>query len=111
VSQSYSRYTESEIKLSVSSFSIVIRLPAVRQGFNSRQKQGLFATASRLPHIQRVLGAPSPRIKLPECEADHSTPPSSEVKNARKYTPTPPYVSMVWGLVKHRIRLRGVELV
>jgi hypothetical protein len=31
-------------------------------------------------------------VKLPEREADHSTPISAEVKKTWLYTPTPPYV-------------------
>jgi len=35
-------------------------------------------------------------------EVDHSAPSSAEVKNARSYTSTIPYISMVWCLVKYR---------
>jgi len=47
-----------------------------------------FATASKptlepiQPPNHRVQGALVPRIKRPEREADHSPPPSTEVKNA-----------------------------
>jgi hypothetical protein len=44
----------------------------------------------------------SPRDKWPGYEADHSPPPSAKVKNTRNYTSTPPYVFMVWCLIKHR---------
>jgi hypothetical protein len=50
------------------------------------------------PPIQWVLGALSLGVKRPRREADHSSPSSTEVKNAWSYTPTPP------------IRLHGVVL-
>jgi hypothetical protein len=44
---------------------------------------------------------------VPNC----CSPPSSiKFKNAWSYTSIPPYVSMVWCLVKHRISLHGVVL-
>jgi hypothetical protein len=43
-------------------------------------------------------------------EADHSPAPSAEVKDARSYTSTPPYVFMVLFLIKDRISLDGVVL-
>jgi hypothetical protein len=64
----------------------------------------LFTTAFRMalgttqPPIQWVPGALSLGIKQPGHEADHSPPPSAEVKNVWSYTSTPP------------IRLRGVVL-
>jgi hypothetical protein len=68
----------------------------------------LFATVSRpsmgptQPPSQWVLGA-----KPPGCEADHSSPSSAEVKNAWSYTSIPPYVFMVWCLIKHRMDKHG----
>jgi hypothetical protein len=58
------------------------------RGFESWQGLGifLFTTASRpavgptQPPIQWVPGAPSPGVKRPEPEADHSPPSSAEVK-------------------------------
>jgi hypothetical protein len=38
-------------------------------------------------------------------EADHSPPSRAEVKNAWSYTSIPPYVYMVWCLVKHQEQL------
>jgi len=62
----------------------------------------LFATVSlpalgptQLP-IQSVPSAPSPRVKRPGREADHSLPTSAEVKNVWSYTSTSQYVFMVW---------------
>jgi hypothetical protein len=34
------------------------------------------------PPIQSVLGAPTPRVKRPGREADHSPPSTAEIKNA-----------------------------
>jgi hypothetical protein len=44
--------------------------------------------------IQWVPGALSPGVKRPEREADHSPPPSAEVKKMWFYTSTPLYVFM-----------------
>jgi hypothetical protein len=49
-------------------------------------------------------------VKPPVCEADHSSPSNAEVKNAWNYTSTPPYVFMVWCLIKHRMCLHLVKL-
>jgi hypothetical protein len=57
----------------------------------------LFITASKSvleptqPPIQLVSGILFPGVKWPGREANHSPPPSTaEVKNARRYTTTPP---------------------
>jgi hypothetical protein len=42
------------------------------------------------------------RLKRPGREADHSPPPSNEVKNAWSYTSTSPYVFMEWCLVRKK---------
>jgi len=42
------------------------------------------------PPIQWVTGALSPAVKRPRREAHHSTPSNAEVKNAWRYTSTPP---------------------
>jgi len=44
--------------------------------------------------IEMVPGAFSPGIKRPGGEADHSPLPSAEIKSARSYTSTSPYVFM-----------------
>jgi hypothetical protein len=44
----------------------------------------------------------APRIKRPGCDADHSPPSSTEVKNTRSYNSAPSYVFVTWYLVKHR---------
>jgi hypothetical protein len=78
--------------------------------FDSRLGLGIipFTTASRTaleptqPPIQWVREALSLGVKRPGREADHSPPPSAEVKNAWSYTSTPHYAFMAWCLVKHR---------
>jgi hypothetical protein len=73
-----------------SSVGIATRLWAGQSEFNSWQGLGifLFANMSRLslgltqPPIVWVLGVLSPEVKHPGCEADHSPPSSTEVKNA-----------------------------
>jgi hypothetical protein len=45
--------------------------------------------------IKWVPGVLSPRVKRPGREADHSPPPSAEVKNTWIYTSTAPYVLTV----------------
>jgi len=58
-----------------------------------------------------VPGALSPGIKQPGYEGDHSPPSSAEVKNVWSCTSTPPYVFMVWCLVKYRVCLHGMVLI
>jgi hypothetical protein len=41
-------------------------------------------------------------VKQKGREADHSPPPSAEVKYAWSYTSTPEYLIMAWCLFKHR---------
>jgi hypothetical protein len=86
------------------------RLWTGQVGLNSQQGQGvfLFATTSRpalgptQPPNQWVLEALSPGVKqLVGCEAFYS-PSTAEIKNAWIYTATPPYVFMIWYVVKHR---------
>jgi hypothetical protein len=68
----------------------------------------LFATVSILtpgpiqPPVQWVLEALSPGVKWLGHKADHSPSSSAEVKNVWSYTSTPPFVFMVWHLVKSR---------
>jgi len=38
-------------------------------------------------------------------EADHSSPPSADVKNSCRSTSTSPYVFVAWCLIKHRATL------
>jgi len=80
------------------SASVETRLRAGRPWFNSRQWAMigfLFATASRpaLGHtqcpIQWIPGTPTPEVKQPGREADHSPPSSAEVTNAWSYISTP----------------------
>jgi len=54
------------------------------------------------PPIQWVLQVLSLGVKWPWCEADHSPPSSTKVRNVWSYTSIPPYVFMAWYSVKHR---------
>jgi hypothetical protein len=47
------------------------------------------------------VGALSPRANRPGREADKSSSASAGVKNAWIYTSTPPYIFMVWCLIKN----------
>jgi hypothetical protein len=51
-----------------------------------------------------------PEVKRPGHEADHLPPSSAEVKNVCSYTSTPPYIFMLWCLIKHRKLLYRVVL-
>jgi hypothetical protein len=51
------------------------------------------------PPIQWVTGALSLGVKRPVREADHSPPPSAEVKKMWICTSTPPYAFMAWCLI------------
>jgi hypothetical protein len=64
----------------------------------------VFRTALRpnQPPIPWVEGAFFPGVKRQGREADHSPPPSAEIKNAWSYTFTPRYVFMAWCLLKLR---------
>jgi hypothetical protein len=63
-------------------------------------KNFLYSTSSKTalgstqPPTQWVPGAPSPGVKQPGREADHSPPASAEVKKMWIYTSTPPYAFM-----------------
>jgi hypothetical protein len=85
--------------------SIVTRLQAGQPGFDSQQRQGrdFFSSPPRLdrqwgPHSLPSNGYQglSPGGKADGHEADHSPPSNVEVKNAWRYTSTPPYVFAVW---------------
>jgi hypothetical protein len=52
--------------------------------------------------IQCVPGALFPGTPTSECESDHCSPASDEVKNACSYTSTPSCVFMTWRSVKHK---------
>jgi hypothetical protein len=52
-----------------------------------------------------VTGAVYSGVKRPRREADNMLSPSAEVENAWRYASTPPYVCMVWYLVKHQGQL------
>jgi hypothetical protein len=41
-------------------------------------------------------------VKRPRREADHSPPSRAEFKNTWSYTSTPPYIFMIWCLVKQK---------
>jgi hypothetical protein len=96
-----------------SSVNTVTELGAGQSEFDFQQEQGffLFTTASRpaLGPTQSIKwvrgGDPSPGIKRPEHEANHSPPFSAEVKNGWSFTSTPPYVFTAWCSLTHKIRL------
>jgi hypothetical protein len=48
------------------------------------------------------MGDPFPGAKPPEREFNHSFPSAAEFKNAWMYTLSPPYVLIVWCLIKQR---------
>jgi hypothetical protein len=74
---------------------------------NRHTMENLFRKRIILPcRIQWVAVALSPGVKRPGREADHSPSPIAEVKNAWSYTSIPPYVFLVWCLVKYRLSLR-----
>jgi hypothetical protein len=60
--------------------------------------------------IQWVPGAVSLGLEELGSVADHLPPSSAEVKNVESCTTTPPYVFMVWCIVKYMIHLHGVAL-
>jgi hypothetical protein len=77
-----------------------VRFPAGAGNFSlhHRVQTGCWAHQHR---IKWVPGALFPRVKQPGPEADHSPPPSAEVKNAWSYTSTHQYVFIPWCLAKH----------
>jgi hypothetical protein len=50
------------------------------------------------------MGAPSPGVKWPQSEADHSSQSNAKVDNARGYASTPPYVFTACCFIEHRAR-------
>jgi hypothetical protein len=62
------------------------------------------------PPIKRVPGVVSPGVKRPGREADYSPPSTAEVNNTWIYTSNPPYIFVMWSLIKHMIYLHGVVL-
>jgi hypothetical protein len=80
------------------------------QRFRSQQGLGifLFATTSRpvlgpsQPPIQWVPGTLFLGLKQSRHEADHSPPPSAEIKNAWSYTSIPSVPSLHGSQLKHR---------
>jgi hypothetical protein len=79
-------------------------------GFDCRRGLGMFffITASRIPMeptqppTQWVSGTLSLGVKRPGSEADHSPPPSAEVKECVKLYLHSQYAFTAWCLVKHR---------
>jgi hypothetical protein len=94
------------------SVSTVTRLRAMRPGIDSRQ-EGETTLLSLPPRpdrlwgppklpIQCVLGALSPEIKRPGCEADHFPESSAEINNTWSNVSTLPHVFRACYLVKSR---------
>jgi len=69
-------------------------------------RSALESTQSRIQWVPAIL---SRGVKRPGRESDHSHPSSAEVKNARSYNSTHPYVLMAWCLIKHRMYLHGTR--
>jgi hypothetical protein len=93
-----------------SKISIVTRLQAERPNFNHRQELRLLhlATASTQteeptqPSIQWIPGVLTPGAKRPGLEADHTPPPSAEVKMRGAIPLLPQYVFTTSYFVKHK---------
>jgi hypothetical protein len=76
-----------------SSVSIVTGLWAGRSGFDSRHGLGIFSLRYRAKAILGLTQPPIewiPGIKRPGRQTDHSLPSRADVKNAWRYTSTPP---------------------
>jgi hypothetical protein len=92
-----------------SSVGIDARLRARRPGFGSRLGQGIFlrhrvqigSEAHPAPYSMHT-GVFSTGVKWLRRKADHSPPPSAEVKNAWSYTSTPSTRLHALYFVKHR---------
>jgi hypothetical protein len=80
----------------------------IRVHFPTKAEIFLFSAISILalgltqPPIQWMLAALSAGVKQPRDEIDHSPPSSAKVTNAWIDTSVPPYVFIVWYLIKHR---------
>jgi hypothetical protein len=71
----------------------------VTQNWNNRNNRwGYFSQYTRPPILlsSRYRWAPSPGVKRPGREADHSPSSRSEVRNAWSYNFTSPYALMAW---------------
>jgi len=62
--------------------------------------------AKTQPLMKWVPGAHSPEVQRPVCKADHTMPPSVQVKSMWSYTTPPPYTFMAWCLMKRRDNVR-----
>jgi hypothetical protein len=93
--------------------TIMTRIWAGQQGFDSQQGQEIFllATTSRIvlgpsqPPIQWVLGAISLGVKWMGNETDHSPPSNAEVKKEWHYSSTPPDIFMACCFISTRDNL------
>jgi hypothetical protein len=68
-----------------------VRVPEGSRVFSTSSSPALVSTQ---PPIQWVPGVPSPGVKWPVREVDHSPPTSAEVKKMWIYTPIPTYALM-----------------
>jgi hypothetical protein len=85
-------------------------LRARLSGFDSRQGQVVFSTASRPAAIQSLRGTLSTNVKWLVREADHSAPSSGKVKNGRAIPPLPHMFSWQSArLFKHRDNFTSIE--
>jgi hypothetical protein len=80
---------------------VIVTRPGNRASVINRVKPSRQIPGPIQPLIQLVSWALSPGLKGTGRETDHSPPSSAEVKNSWNYTSTPPYVFIVWCLIKH----------
>jgi hypothetical protein len=84
---------------------VVIRLRPGGSGVHNRAGECFISSPNisrpalepKQPPIQGVLGAPSPRVRWPGTEDDHSPPPSAAVRNERNYISTPTRLHGAYG--------------
>jgi hypothetical protein len=74
----------------------------IRKGFFPLRHRVKTDSGTHPASYSRDIEAVTPGLRRPVREPDRSPPSNAEVKNAWSYALTPPYVLMVWYLIKHR---------